>query len=150
MSIEEKYKALQTSRHFHEARAEEIRFEDNAPRIVIFPSNWSELMKDEDYTYIDSSKKEKVGTKTIYYVFSPNSINAQILRKMPATPGLNNKITQCLKQALDEGWDGPIIATIVMKKGDGFVAWSVQGQKYHEDLPDTHKGWQKQNDSKTS
>lgn len=149
MSLEEKRRALQSSKHFEEARAEEIRFTGESDvKVVIFPANWSEQMKDEEYPYFDKETKEqKTGTKTIYYVFSPNAINPHILKKLEAKPGLNGKIRQCLNGAIDQGWEGAIIATIAMTRLPTYTGWSVKGQKYEDDLPDM-QGWQ-EHDSKT-
>lgn len=143
MSFDEKRKALDGASHFHEARAAEITFASGRTRVIIFPSNWSELMKNEEYTYTDKkTKSEEIGSKTIYYVFSPDSVNPQILKKMAATPALHNKIKLCLNDGLKQGWDGPVIAEITMTKSETYTSWSVKGQKFEEDLPDT-SSWKK-------
>jgi len=127
-NLEDKKKQLEASKQFHEENADRIRFDANIPKTVVFPANWNELVKQEERSFDD-----KTVTYTIYQVFNPNSDDPTKLRTLSATESLNAEICSILNDAIEQGWEGAVIANIVKEmKGQQFGKWKVRANKYEE------------------
>jgi len=133
-NLEDKRKQLEASKQFHEENADRIRFDANIPKTVVFPANWNELVKEEERTFTDGKTgDDKTVTYTVYQVFNPNSDDPTKLRTLSATESLNAEICSVLNDAIEQGWEGAVIANIVKEmKGQQFGKWKVRANKYEE------------------
>ena len=55
------------------------------------------------------------------------------MRTLSATESLNAEICSILNDAIEQGWEGAVIANIVKEmKGQQFGKWKVRANKYEE------------------
>jgi len=136
MSIEEKREALNKSKTYHDENADQIRFDANIPKTVIFPANWNEMLDYKNREFDDQKNpgEKKSVTYTIYKVHNPNSQDAKKLRILEASASLNSEISAFLEMALESGWNGASIAKITkqVKGSSNFATWSVRGDKIED------------------
>ena len=137
MSIEDKQKAIERSKQFHDENSNVITFSANITRAVIFPADWHRHLeyKTREFDDRDNPGEKRTVTYTIYKVWNPNAQDAKTLRKISASSALNDEISKFLDMANNKGWNGACMARITkMQKGNStFSSWSVLGEECTEE-----------------
>lgn len=136
-SLEEKKQALLQSKKYHDENSEEIRFDPNVSKTVIFPADWNKHLSYKDREYDDQNNpgQKRLVTYTVYKVWNPNAQDTKKLRSLSATSALNDEISNFLGMSLEQDWVGATIAKITKnQKGNSkSVKWSVQGDRCSDD-----------------